>query len=97
MNGRENYIRRKNQVQRPSINFTQRDDVRDLMKSPMGQNYGRMMDLQGQALRQGGFDRGDPRVAELKDATNLIYSTNDGFNLRISLTLLVIVPSSSTI
>ena len=80
MNGREDYIRRKNQVQRPSINFTQRDDVRDLMKSPMGQNYGRMMDLQGQALRQGGFDRGDPRVAELKDARKQ-YNRHDKYRI----------------
>ena len=80
MNGREDYIRRQNQVQRPSINFTKRDDVRDLMKSPMGQNYGRMMDLQGQALRQGGFDRGDPRVAELKDARRQ-YNRHDKYRI----------------
>ena len=80
MNGREDYIRRKNQVQRPSINFTQRDDVRDLMKSPMGQNYGKMMDLQSQAIRSGGFDKGDPRVAELKAARRQ-YNRKDKYNI----------------
>jgi hypothetical protein len=80
MNGREDYIRRQNEVQRPSINFTRRDDVRDLMKSPAGQNYGNMMDLQSQAIRSGGFDKGDPRVAELKAARRK-YNRQDKYNI----------------
>ena len=64
MNGREDYIRRKNEVQRPSINFTQRDNVRDFARSGHGQNYNRMMDLQQQLPT---MTRDDPRVQEFKD------------------------------
>ena len=64
MSGREDYIRRQNQVQRPSINFTQRDDVRDFARSAHGQNYNRMMDLQQQLPT---MTRDDPRVQEFKD------------------------------
>ena len=52
---------KKNRRPRPSINYTRRDDVRDFMKSPAGKNYGNMLDLQNQAIRQGGFDKGDSR------------------------------------
>ena len=64
MNGREDYIRRQNEVQRPSINFTQRDNVRDFARSGHGQNYNRMMDLQQQLPT---MTRDDPRVQEFKD------------------------------
>jgi hypothetical protein len=50
--------------QRPSINFTQRDDVRDFARSAHGQNYNRMMDLQQQLPT---MTRNDPRVQEFKD------------------------------
>ena len=36
MNAREDYIRSQNEVQRPSINFTQRDNVRDFARSGPG-------------------------------------------------------------
>ena len=70
----------KNRRPRPSINYTRRDDVRDLMKSPAGQNYGNMLDLQSQAIRQGGFDKGDPRVSELKKARRQ-YNRKDKYNI----------------
>jgi len=70
----------KNRRPRPSINYTRRDDVRDLMKSPMGQNYGNMMDLQSQAARQGGFDKGDPKIAELKAARRQ-YNREDKYKI----------------
>ena len=70
----------KNRRPRPSINYTQRDDVRDLMKSPAGQNYGNMMDLQSQAVRHGGFEAGDPRVDELKQARRQ-YNRQDKYNI----------------
>ena len=53
---------------RPAIQYTKQDDVRELMRTPSGKNYSRMMDLQNEAIRRGGFDKGDPKVAELKDA-----------------------------
>ena len=70
----------KNRRPRPSINYTRRDDVRDLMKSPAGQNYSRMMDLQNQAIRKGGFEKGDPKVAELKAARRK-YNREDKYNV----------------
>jgi len=70
----------KNRRPRPSINYTRRDDVRDLMKTPMGQNYGNMMDLQSQAARQGGFDKGDPKIAELKAARRQ-YNREDKYKI----------------
>ena len=60
--------RKSRESNRPAVTFTRRDDVRDLMKTPRGQNYGNMLDLQSQAIRRGGFDKGDPKVAELKAA-----------------------------
>ena len=77
---RDDIRERYGKPQRPAVQFTRRDDVRDLMKSPMGQNYGNMMDLQSQAARQGGFDRGDPRVAELKAARRQ-YNRQDKYNI----------------
>jgi hypothetical protein len=71
---------KKNRRPRPSINYTGRDDVRDLMKSPAGQNYGNMLDLQSQAIRQGGFDKGDSRVAELKKARRQ-YNRKDKYGI----------------
>ena len=70
----------KNRRPRPSINYTQRDDVRELMRSPAGQNYGNMMDLQSQAVRHGGFEAGDPRVDELKQARRQ-YNRQDKYNI----------------
>ena len=70
----------KNRRPRPSINYTKRDDVRELMRSPAGQNYGNMMDLQSQAVRQGGFKSGDPRVDELKQARRQ-YNRQDKYNI----------------
>ena len=67
-NERDDLRERYGKPQRPAVQFTRRDDVREMMRSPMGQNYGNMMDLQSQAVRHGGFDKGDPRVAELKKA-----------------------------
>ena len=68
------------EANRPAVNFTRRDDVRDLMKSPQGQNYANMMDLQNQAIRHGGFDKGDPRVAELKKARRQ-YNREDKYKI----------------
>ena len=65
---------------RPAIQYTKRDDVRELMRSPAGKNYGNMMDLQNQAIRQGGFDRGDSRVAELKKARRQ-YNRQDKYGI----------------
>ena len=76
----EDRQRKSREASRPAVNFTRRDDVRDLMKSPAGQNYANMMDLQSQALRQGGFDRGDPRVNELKAARRQ-YNRQDKYNI----------------
>ena len=64
MNAKEDYIRSQNEVQRPSINFTQRDNVRDFARSGPGQNYNRMMDIQRQLPN---MDRNDPMVQEFKD------------------------------
>ena len=65
---------------RPAIQYTKRDDVRELMRSPAGKNYGNMMDLQNQAIRQGGFDKGDSRIAELKKARNQ-YNRKDKYGI----------------
>jgi len=65
---------------RPAVQFTRRDDVRDLMKSPAGKNYGNMLDLQSQAIRQGGFDKDDPKIAELKKARRQ-YNRKDKYNI----------------
>ena len=77
---RDDIRERYGKPQRPAVQFTRRDDVRDLMKSPAGQNYGNMMDLQSQAVRHGGFDKGDPRVAELKAARRK-YNREDKYNV----------------
>ena len=79
-NERDDIRERYGKPQRPAVQFTRRDDVRDLMKSPAGQNYGNMMDLQSQAVRHGGFDKGDPRVAELKAARRK-YNREDKYNV----------------
>jgi hypothetical protein len=79
-NERDDIRERYGKPQRPAVQFTRRDDVRDLMKSPQGQNYGNMLDLQSQAIRQGGFDKGDPRVAELKKARRQ-YNRHDKYNI----------------
>ena len=79
-NERDDLRERYGKPQRPAVQFTRRDDVRELMRSPMGQNYGNMMDLQSQAARQGGFDKGDPRVAELKAARRQ-YNRQDKYNI----------------
>ena len=50
------------------------------MKSPQGKNYSRMMDLQNQAIRYGGFDKGDPRINELKD-TRRKYNRHDKYGI----------------
>ena len=71
---------KKNRRPRPSINYTRRDDVRDFMKSPQGKNYGNMMDLQNQAIRQGGFDKGDSRIDELKKARRQ-YNRKDKYGI----------------
>jgi len=77
---RDDLRERYGKPQRPAVQFTRRDDVRDLMKSPAGKNYGNMMDLQSQAARQGGFDKGDPRVAELKAARRQ-YNRQDKYKI----------------
>ena len=79
-NERDDIRERYGKPQRPSINYTRGDDVRDLMKSPAGKNYGNMMDLQNQAIRQGGFDKGDSRIAELKKARRQ-YNRKDKYNI----------------
>ena len=77
---RDDIRERYGKPQRPAVQFTRRDDVRDLMKSPAGKNYGNMLDLQNQAIRQGGFDKGDPRVDELKAARRQ-YNRKDKYNI----------------
>lgn len=77
---RDDLRERYGKPQRPAVQFTRRDDVRDLMKSPAGKNYGNMLDLQSQAIRQGGFDKGDPRVSELKAARRQ-YNRKDKYNI----------------
>ena len=79
-NERDDLRERHGKPQRPAIQFTRRDDVREMMRSPMGQNYGNMMDLQSQAVRHGGFDKGDPRVAELKKARRQ-YNREDKYKI----------------
>ena len=77
---RPGYLLDKDAQRRAGVTFNQRDDVRDLMKSPAGQNYGNMMDLQNQSIRQGGFESGDPRVDELKQARRQ-YNRQDKYNI----------------
>ena len=77
---RSQYQLDKDAKRRAGVTFNRRDDVRDFMKSPQGKNYGNMMDLQNQAIRQGGFDKGDPRVAELKKARRQ-YNRKDKYNI----------------
>ena len=77
---RDDIRERYGKPQRPAVQFTRRDDVREMMRSPMGQNYGNMMDLQSQAVRHGGFDKGDPRVAELKKARRQ-YNREDKYKI----------------
>ena len=72
--------RKSREASRPAVNFTRRDDVRDLMKTPRGQNYANMMDLQNQAIRQGGFDKGDSRIDELKKARRQ-YNRKDKYRI----------------
>ena len=79
-NDRDDLRERYGSPQRPAVQYTRRDDVRDLMKSPAGKNYGNMLDLQSQAIRQGGFDKGDPRVSELKAARRQ-YNRKDKYNI----------------
>ena len=79
-NERDDIRDRYGKPQRPAINFTRRDDVRDFMKSPQGKNYGNMMDLQNQAIRQGGFDKGDSRIDELKKARRQ-YNRKDKYGI----------------
>ena len=77
---RSQYQLEKDAKRRAGVTFNRRDDVRDLMKSPAGKNYGNMLDLQSQAIRHGGFDKGDPRVAELKAARRK-YNREDKYNV----------------
>ena len=79
-NERDDIRERYGKPQRPAVQFTRRDDVRDLMKSPAGKNYGNMLDLQNQAIRQGGFDKGDSRIDELKKARRQ-YNRKDKYNI----------------
>ena len=79
-NERDDIRERYGKPQRPAIQFTRRDDVRDFMKSPQGKNYGNMMDLQNQAIRQGGFDKGDSRIDELKKARRQ-YNRKDKYGI----------------
>ena len=79
-NERDDIRERYGKPQRPAVQFTRRDDVRDLMKSPQGKNYGNMMDLQNQAIRQGGFDKGDSRIDELKKARRQ-YNRKDKYGI----------------
>ncbi len=51
--------RKNRERNRPAVNFTQRDDVRDFARSGIGQNYNRMMDLQSQT---------NPNLDQLKQA-----------------------------
>ena len=56
--------RKNRERNRPAVNFTQRDDVRDFARSAHGQNYNRMMDMTRQLPT---MSTGDPRVQEYKD------------------------------
>ena len=67
MNGREKYIASK-AYRRPVGQFTQQDNVRDFARSGPGQNYFAMQDLQRQAPS---FQKGDPRIDELKQRRRL--------------------------
>ena len=51
--------RKNRERNRPAVNFTQRDDVRDFARSGIGRNYNRMMDLQSQ---------NNPNLDQLKQA-----------------------------
>ena len=51
--------RKNRERNRPAVNFTQRDDVRDFARSGIGRNYNRMMDLQSQK---------NPNLDQLKQA-----------------------------
>ena len=51
--------RKSRERNRPAVNFTQRDDVREFAGSGIGRNYNRMMDLQSQK---------DPNLQDLKQA-----------------------------
>jgi len=57
--GRDKYLAREKGYNRPAVNFTQRDDVRDFARSGIGRNYNRMMDLQSQK---------NPNLDQLKQA-----------------------------
>ena len=56
--------RKNRERNRPAVNFTERDDVRDFARSAHGQNYNRMMDITRQLPT---MSTGDPRVQEYKD------------------------------
>ena len=77
---RDDIRERYGKPQRPAVQFTRQDDVRDFMKSPQGKNYGNMMDLQNQAIRHGGFDKGDSRIDELKKARRQ-YNRKDKYGI----------------
>jgi len=77
---RSQYQLDKDAKRRAGVTFNRRDDVRDLMKSPAGKNYGNMLDLQNQAIRMGGFEKDDPRIAELKKARRQ-YNRKDKYNI----------------
>ena len=51
--------RKSRKRNRPAVNFTQRDDVREFARSGIGRNYNRMMDLQSQK---------NPNLQDLKQA-----------------------------
>jgi len=57
--GRDKYLAKEKGYNRPAVNFTRRDDVRDFARSGIGQNYHRMMDLQSQK---------NPNLDQLKQA-----------------------------
>ena len=68
MEGREKYLARQAEKSRPFYTksyegMTSRDDIREFARSPYGQNYNRIQDLQVQLPN---MDRNDPRVQELK-------------------------------
>ena len=68
MEGREKYLTRQAEKSRPFYTksyegMTSRDDIREFARSPYGQNYNRIQDLQVQLPN---MDRNDPRVQELK-------------------------------
>ena len=68
MEGREKYLARQAEKSRPFYTksyegMTSRDDIREFARSPYGQNYNRIQDLQVQLPN---MDPNDPRVQELK-------------------------------